>query len=89
MRDEPHELPYETEDERPGPINDISTLNPYQVHPVLLPKFHHVIRVLDLLEPGERALIRRDPNVLLFFSVQRRSGRLRVRLGFRDAPPDD
>ena len=37
-RDEPHELPNETEDERPGPIDDISTLKPYQMHPVLFPQ---------------------------------------------------
>ena len=89
-RDVPHELPDETEHERLGPVDDIGALNPHQVHPVLFPELHRVIRVLDLLEPGECALIRGDPNVLCFLApVQRRSRRPCVALGFRDASPDD
>lgn len=87
--DEPHELPDETEHECLAPIDDIGSLNPHQMHPVLFPKLHRVIRVLDLLEPGQRTLIRRDPNVLLFLAVQRRPRCLHIPLGFRDASPDD
>ena len=89
--DPPHELPHETEHERPGPIDDVGTLNPHQMHPVLFPELDRIIRVLDLLEPRERALIRRDPNVLLLFpAVQRLPRRPSgAPLGFGDASPDD
>ena len=63
--DPPHELSHETEHERPGPINDVGTLNPHQMHPVLCPELDRITRVLGLLEPGERGLIRRDSNLLL------------------------
>lgn len=92
-RNKPHELPNETEHERLCAIDDISALNPHQMHPVLFPELDCIIRVLDLLEPGQRTLIRRDPNVLLFLTataaVQRRPRCLGVSFRFRDASPDD
>lgn len=95
----PHELPYETEHERPRAVDNVGTLNSDEMHSVLFPELDCVVGVLDLLESGQRALVRRDPNVLLFLAsssaaavaaVQRRSGRARgVPSRFGDAPPDD
>ena len=67
-RDEPHELPYETEHERPRAVDDVGALNPNEVHPVLFAELDGVVGVLDLLEAGQRALVRCDPNVLLFLA---------------------
>ena len=50
----PHHLPHEAEGQGPRPVDNVGTLDPDNVHVVLLGEVEAVVGVLDRLEPRER-----------------------------------
>ena len=92
--DAPHQLPDITQDQSFVLVDDVGTLNAHKRHSILLPELDTVVGVFDLLEPGQRALVRRDADLDLFLfavlvDVESRLGRGRgAALGLGDATPD-
>jgi len=94
VNDAPHQLPHVTQDQSFVLVDDVGTLNAHERHAILLPELDTVVGVFDLLEPGQRALVRRDADLDLFLfavlvDVESRLGRGRgTALGLGDATPD-